>query len=198
MHDPSFLAWEIRAPWPVLDRWATRRAREGHTDPVISRRTNEANLGERVYPWWSLKGYRPRVGHWCFRFPPLIEVWHEEPGGCDMGSVCEYRNRAQRRIRWTFEHRSHLHARFMPGRCVRAWLLDRCEDCGHRFRWRESRIGTGWDAPGVLHDHCHDRRTLKSQKADLVAYVRGEATDTQRWRVEYTHIHSGAVAGDRS
>ena len=71
---------------------------------------------------------------------------------------------------------------------VRRWLTDRCEDCGRRFRWKEARFGTGWDAPGVLHDRCHQIRTREGQIIDLVRYVRGIADETNQWRVRHTWI----------
>ena len=189
MHDPSFLALELRAPIPMYSRWKTRMRREHpRSYRFVSRRTNADNLGERTYPWWQLQGYTPRLGRWVFEFPTIIEVWHDEPGDADMGEVCNYRIRHERPIRWLWEHRAHLRWKVIPYIRVRRWLFDRCEDCGRRFRWREARFGTGWDAPGVLHDRCHQLRTRDSQIVDLVRVVRGIADKTTAWRVRDSWI----------
>lgn len=196
MHDPSFLAWEIRAPIPLRDRWYSREARNGRRRPVVSRRTNAENRGERTYPWWALAGYSPRVGNTVFRFPVVVEVWHDEPGDRDMGTVCkDYSGRSRHRIAWTLKHRKHLRWKLIPYIQVRSWLFTRCEDCKRRFKWGEAKFGVSWSSPGCLHEHCQRLRTVAGQKADLVAYVRGEANDTQRWRVEYNYIHSGETVG---
>lgn len=192
MHDPSFLALKIHAPIPIYSRWKSREASKGHKRPFVRRRTNSENLGERVYPWWKLEGYEPRIGTWAFEWPTLIEVWHDEPGGADAGSVCGYgrspSDPRRRHIVWLWQHRAHLRWKVIPYLRVRRWLTDRCEDCGRRFRWKEARFGTGWDAPGVLHDRCHQIRTREGQIIDLVRYVRGIADETNQWRVRHTWI----------
>lgn len=190
MHDPDFLAVEIHSPIPWYDRWQTRMYKKGTPPrPFIRRRTNEENLGERVYSWWNLKGYDLRIGKIALRFPTLIEAWHHEPGGGDMGTVCNYRDRD---IWWIFKHWSHLHWRLMPYLRIKRWLFDRCEDCGKRFRWGEARFGTGWDSPGLLHDACHRVRHLRGQVADLAKYVRGEANQTEQWRVRYAWLDNSS------
>lgn len=193
MHDPSFLALEIRVPIPMYSRWKTRARRQNpKTYRFVSRRTNDANRGERTYPWWQLQGYTPRLGPWVFEFPTLIEVWHDEPNGADAGTVCGYgRSPADPRRRhlvWLWQHRAHLRWKVIPLIRVRRWLFDRCEDCGRRFRWKEARFGTGWDAPGVLHDRCHQLRTREGQIIDLVRVVRGIADETTAWRVRHSWI----------
>lgn len=192
MHDPSFLAVEIHAPIPMYSRWKSRSARKGIKRPLVRRRTNTENLGERVYPWWTLKGYEPRIGTWCFDWPTLIEVWHDEPNGADSGTVCGYgRSPADQRRRhavWLWQHRAHLRWKLIPYLRVKRWLTDRCEDCGRRFRWKEARFGTGWDAPGVLHDGCHRVRHLEGSVVDLARYVRGIADETTSWRVRHYWI----------
>ncbi len=102
-----------------------------------------------------------------------------------MGTVCEHRNL---NLAWYLRHRRHLRWKLVPYLRVKRWLSDRCEVCGRRFRWREARFGTGWESRGVLHDPCHRVRHLRGQVADLAKYVRGEADQTERWRVEYAWL----------
>lgn len=190
MHDPDFLAFELHAPIPVRDRWRSRMAREGKRLPMVSRRTNEANLGERTYPWWQLKGYMPRVGNHVFRFPPLIEGWHHEPGDADSGTVCK--DRPYGTPRWLWRHRKHMSYRLVPYRTLRH-MLERCADCKRRF-WRRARFGTGWDSPTTICNECSRIRTLRHQVADLAKYVRLECTQTEAWRVERAWIGDEATA----
>lgn len=185
MHDPDFLAVEIHAPIPIRDRWYSRLAREGKRRPAIARRTNAANLGERVYPWWHLKGYTPRIGNHVFRFPIIIEAWHHEPGGADMGTVCNHRDRD---IRWVWEHRAHLSWRLVPYRRARH-MLERCHDCRRRF-WRRARFGLGWDSPITICNECHRIRHLRGLVSDLAKYVRRENNQTEGWRVERSWLGS--------
>lgn len=179
MHDPDFLAVEIHCPIPIRDRWASRRAREHGPQPMIVRATGPTNHGTRVYPWWNLQGYRPRIRNTVFRFPPLIEAWHHEPGGADTGTVCKGRHGNPR---WVWAHRAHLSWRLVPYRTARH-MLERCHDCRRRF-WRRARFGTGWDSPTTICNECHHIRRLRGIVADLAKYVRRENDTTEGWRVE--------------
>ena len=186
MHDPSFLALEVRAPIPMRDRWRSRYLREGGAPrPIIRRRTNIENLGERAYPWWQLHGYKPRIGNHAFIFPVIVEAWHDEPGGADMGERCNYRERHQQPVTWLWQHRQHLRWKCVPYLRIKSWLFDRCEDCGHRFFWSQARIASNWDSTGVLHDTCSAKRTHRAHVRDLVKYLRGDADWTTTWRVRY-------------
>ena len=188
MHDPSILAYDFRVPVPVIDRWATKNR---HKPPFVSRMTGGDRVGSRVYPWWQLRGYNPRIGRYAFRFPTFVEVWHDEPDGADSGTVCDLADHG-RPVRWGLAHRSHLRWKIIPVIRVRSWLFVRCEDCGRRFRWREAHFSTGWEASGSLHDQCNRIRHLRRQVATLAKYVRGEATDNERWNVQYDWLDDDA------
>lgn len=189
MHDPDFLAFELRVPVPLRDRWASTRAREHGPQPIVVRGTGPQNRGQRVYPWWQLQGYRPRIGSTVFRFPVLIEAWHHEPGGADSGTVCRGRREG---LRWLISHRSHLSWRFVPYRRVRT-MLERCHDCRRRF-WRRARFGLGWDSPTTVCNECHRIRHLRGLVSDLAKYVRRENTATEGWRVERAWLGSPDAA----
>ena len=67
---------------------------------------------------------------------------------------------------------------------VRRWIVDRCEGCGKRFRWKDDRHSYQ-STDKVWHDVCMSLRQVRSQLDDLTAYVRLEADDNARWRVEH-------------
>lgn len=158
MHDPSFLALTIYSPIPRREAWSDRFAQKRWT-LGRSRRTNDENLGEPTYPWWNLGGYRPVIAGRCFRFPHLIDVWHDEPGGRDSGEVCKYPHGWELR-----HHLSHLHVRVIPLGRLRRWALTRCSWCGGRSRkgdyvncsmaW-DGPTGKWWQGePGLFHSDC--------------------------------------------
>mgnify|MGYP000075374856 CR=1 FL=1 len=189
MHDPSFLAFDIHAPIPLVDRWASKQYKQGKRFwKPVQRRTNDENLGERVYPWWTLRGYSPRVGSTIFKFPTIVEVWHDEPGGADMGDVCNYRERHGRPIRWAFAHRHHLRVKFMPVVVIRRWR-GRCSDCHRRFGRSTARFSNGWDSKETFCYPCSSLRHTRRQVADLAKYVRHECTSTELWRVEHDWLN---------
>lgn len=117
--------------------------------------------------------------------PLRLDVWHDEPGGHDSGEVCGHApQRGVARLAWTLRHVRHLHYRWWPYLNVRRWIVDRCDGCGKRFRWRDARYSyQGTDR--VWHDVCMTLRHVRSQLDDITAYVRAEADDNARWRVEY-------------
>lgn len=134
MHDPDVVAFEVRRPWPQLDRHRT--------------------FGRR------------------FRFPPLITVWHREPGGRDCGEVCKHWTRWQDadgnwqtkiRHRWRW-HVHHWHLQIHPAQKLRRRLLTRCAWCGGRSSKRDPvNISHSWGAPrgrwwqgepGLYHHDC--------------------------------------------
>ena len=104
MHDPSFLAYTIPAPWLRFDKWKRKDA--PNWGVIVRRRTNAENLGERVYPWYRPVGYDVFVAGRHVRSTTLIEIWHDEPGGGDMRTVCKEIH--PRGIRWAWKHRAHL------------------------------------------------------------------------------------------
>ena len=118
---------------------------------------------------------------------PLVDldIWHVEPGGHDSGEVCGHLPmRPVRRTWWMVRHVRHLRLRWWPYLKVTRWLVDRCDGCGQRFHWRDARHSYQ-STDKVWHDPCMSLRHVRSQLDDLTDYVRAEADDNARWRVEY-------------
>lgn len=184
MHDPLVVAFEIRAPWLVRSglpatgsrgdgvRWRIRL----HHDcgPWCA---GEPPHRTGAFPWWKPGSYGSfwRLAGRDYYWPPLITVWHREPGGRDSGEVCEHTRRvwddanrrwlwkAQRRWRW---HVHHWHIQVPPLQEARRWLLTRCAWCGGKSRkgdkvnfalsWHERR-GHWWQGePELFHHDCID------------------------------------------
>jgi hypothetical protein len=159
MHDPSFLAMSIHSPIPTRERWADAHVKNRWT-LGRSRRTNAENLGEPTYPWWRLKGYRPVLAGRAFRFPSIIDIWHDEPGGRDSGEVCGYPHGWELR-----KHLKHLHVNVLPWQRLRRRLLTRCSWCGGPSRkgdavncsqhWDGATRGPWWHGElGLFHSGC--------------------------------------------
>jgi hypothetical protein len=122
-----------------------------------------------------------------FEVPVIrLDVWHREPGGHDAFEVCghpPYRRRIAR-LAWTVRHARHLHLRWWPAFKVRRWITDRCDHCGHRFRWREARHSYQ-STDRMWHETCMSLRHVRGQLADLTGYVLGTADPNARWRAGY-------------
>jgi hypothetical protein len=113
-----------------------------------------------------------------------LDVWHVEPGGHDAWQVCGHAPRGASRLAWLLRHRRHLRPRWWPYLNVKRWIVDRCDGCGQRFRWREARYSYQ-STDKVWHDPCMSLRYVRGQLADITGYVRGTADWDTRWRVEY-------------
>lgn len=192
MHDPSVVVFDVHVPIPRRDRWRDAREGEKRWTPGRFRRTNPENLGQPVYPWFHLSGWHPQIAGRAFSWVTFATVWHEEPNGADSGTVCKGMGGTEltwHNVKWAWKHRKHLNIQIRPYLRVKHWVFDRCEDCGRRFFWKgDARIGTGWDAPGVLHSSCHRVRHLQGQVADLKKYIQFDASDTERFRVERMYL----------
>lgn len=96
MHDPDVAILHIRRPWP---------SRSG-VQPVDGRRWE---IGRA---FWTVAG---RTVWW----PPVVTIWHHEPGGKDAGTVCKRWHRRpdgttpDRSWRW---HVRHWRVEFLPWR----------------------------------------------------------------------------------
>jgi len=98
-------------------------------------------------PWprrSSLRGGR-RYRYW----PPMVTVWHREPGGADAGEVCRHYDRATRKI--THGWRFHVHHWSVQVHLLQRWhrqIFARCGWCGGRStrRWAVN-VSHQWDAP---------------------------------------------------
>lgn len=134
MHSPEVVAFEIRRPWPH---------RHKHVLTVKRPRWR-----------WSLPFVT--VAGREFYFPPLITVWHNEPGGHDALTVCG-------KSRWQW-HIRHWSLQIHPFQNWRRRLLTKCEWCGGRSRKRDCvNHALGWDTPkspwwrgerGLYHYDC--------------------------------------------
>lgn len=191
MHDPSVVVFDVHVPIPVRSRFDDSRPDERRWSLGRFRRTNPENLGEPVYPWWNLDGWRPKIAGRGFRWLTLATVWHEEPNGADSGTVCKGMGGTEltwHNVKWAWKHRKHLSIQIRPYLRVRSWLFDRCDECGHRFFWKQARFGAGWDSPKVLHEKCSTLRMKRGEAEDLKKYIQFDASDNERFRVESMYL----------
>jgi hypothetical protein len=119
---------------------------------------------------------------------PLVklDVWHVEPAGHDFAEVCghpPYRRPVARTV-WALRHARHLRLNWWPYLNVRRWIVDRCDHCGRRFRWREAQHSYQ-STDKVWHDPCMSLRHVRGQLDDLTGFVLGTADSDARWRADY-------------
>lgn len=183
MHDPEVVAFEIPWIWPQRStlpaagqdvRWQIR-LKHGHFEadagsgmcdgchrPMTSTR--------QEFPWWRLRSYSKfwRLAGRDFYWPPVITVWHVEPGGRDALSVC--RNRYQDKTgKWHLTtswkwHFWHYRVQVPPIQHLRRWLFTRCEYCGGKSRkghavnvsssWYNKRTRWWQGEVGLHHGGC--------------------------------------------
>lgn len=152
MHDPLVVAFEIRRPWPK---------RSSLPDPP-------AGVRWRIR-WgssWTLAGRR----YW---FPPIVTVWHVEPGGRDSGEVCKHYCRYEQADStwatkvlngWRF-HIWHWRIQVQALQMLRRRLLTRCEWCGGKgspnvsHQWNRDRSPWWRGEPGLYHPGCSTAST---------------------------------------
>lgn len=187
MHDPDVVVFEVHVPIPRT----TGGFRSVFAPPgrrwAVTRKSYRMPDGRRpMYAWWLPRAWDVVVAGRNLRWSLLLTVWHKEPDGSDSGTVCKGMGGSEltvRNVRWAARHRRHLRVQVIPVQRVRHYF-ERCDECGRRMG-RAMRIGTGWDAPGVLHEECSGLRGARFRIADLEAYIKGEATHDQQFRVEY-------------
>jgi hypothetical protein len=165
MHDPMVVAFEIPSPIPHRVKWRERGGRRWGFD--VSRRTNDANRGERTYPWWRLRGYTLRLAGRAYGLGKIATIWHNEPGERDSGDVCRHYVRGDafkaltvRRLRfdpflkkldggeWAADRRWkwHVHHWSIQIHALQGWrsrVFDRCTLCGRKGR---PNISHGWNS----------------------------------------------------
>lgn len=166
MHDPMTVVFTIRRPWPYRTK-----------GPSVHRPKRWKLTGT----FWTLAG---RTFYW----PAWVTVWHVEPKGHDGGSICKGMGGSEltlHNVMWAIRHWRHLQINVEPYLRVRRWLLDRCEGCGHRFRWKRDARHSYMGTDKVWHDPCMSLRHVRSQLDDLTKYLQATADETTRWRVEY-------------
>jgi hypothetical protein len=164
VHDPDVLAFEIVRPWPQRSslhtpglgdaRWRFLMHHDHH-EPYCT----VNNCTGNPFPWWKPKSWSR---FWVlagreFYWPPLVTVWHREPGGADSGSVCKHTRRVwdDDALKWRYKrvngwrwHVHHWHLTVPPVLAARRWLLTRCAWCGGPSR-KGSKVNhsRGWDGP---------------------------------------------------
>lgn len=179
MHDPDVVAWEFRRPWPQRSslpatgahdsvRWKVRLSHEHGTwcadDPPHE---------DGPFPWWKPGSYmsHTRLAGRDFYWPPILTVWHREPGGRDALTICRdrYQDKAGKwhlSRGWRY-HFWHYRLQFPPLQKLRRRLLTRCAWCGQRdakgspvnvsMQWDGPR-GRWWQGePGLYHSECTGR-----------------------------------------
>lgn len=178
MHDPDVVAWEIRRPWPRLERqrggprWSLLRRRRPAPGSVPE--AEAIASGRDPFPWWKARGWiwLPILAGFRVRFPALVTVWHREPGGRDSGDVCphyvrwqlpggEWQHRMVHAWRW---HVHHFRLQIHPWQRARRRLLTRCDWCAGRHSRRDpvnmAALSTRERAPwwrgerGLYHHDC--------------------------------------------
>lgn len=177
MHDPLTVAFEIRRPWPQRStlpaagkgvRWRIRLHHEHWQDGPDS--CGCPSPDRNPFPWWKPRSYSAfwRLAGRDYYWPPLIVVWHLEPGGHDALSVCRrrYQDKAgnwhlSRGWRW---HVAHWRLQFPPLQQLRRRLLTRCTACGGKsVKGHPVNVSRSWDRPhgrwwqgedGLYHADC--------------------------------------------
>lgn len=145
----------------------------------------------------SLKGaMRRRRPYW----PPMVDVWHDEPGGRDAGikGGCGYAPKGWAVVPWLWRHRQHLHVNVWPVKNADRWLHLRCGHCsGKHRRYSPVNVSHGWGGGGpVYHSQCsglvHYRRSLDEARealrlagVDSMSLELAGMDSTKAWRVIY-------------
>ncbi len=174
MHDPMTVAFEIRRPWPRRsglpaaghgERWKIR-LRHDHGSWCAG----DPPHPDGPFPWWKPSSYltHMRLAGRDFYWPPVVTIWHVEPGGRDGLSVCSRRYQGSdgrwhytRTWRW---HVWHWHLQFPPLQELRRRLLTRCAWCGGpSVKGDPVNVSHSWDRPrgrwwrgepGLYHHDC--------------------------------------------
>lgn len=187
MHDSKVIAHEIRRPWPSRSpfraadpgiRWRIRHRHDHFEDELHPGMCDGCDQPmtstTQWFPWYKPGSYSAfwRLAGRDFYWPPMITIWHNEPGGRDALSTC--RDRRQRpdgtwylTRGWKW-HLTHFSLQFPPLQHLRRTLLTRCAWCGGRSRkgdvvncsaqWGAPR-GRWWQGePGLFHEGCLGRQ----------------------------------------
>ena len=148
----------------------------------------------------------------AWRFPALIDVWHDDPNGHDAGTVCHIHDR---NAWWFIKHARHLRFNVIPWRQFKRWKWQRCQACGGKSRryhpvntsinWGGSPQKFRQSAPGLFHGECSGIVHLKRGLAEANEAIRvlgADAADlelrgmdsTKSWRVIYYATNAKQVA----
>ena len=175
MHDPLTVAFEMRRPWPERsplpaagDKAARWRIRLHHNCGTLC--ANDPPHRNGAFPWWKPSSYSAfwRLNGRDYYFPPVITVWHREPGGRDGLTECsrrvQRRDGTWRRTRGWRWHIHHWRFQLHPYQHLRRRLLTRCAWCGGRDRkgdavnhsqqWHGERARWWQGEKGLFHSDC--------------------------------------------
>lgn len=177
MHDPLTVAHEIRRPWPQRSRLPATGSRGDGVRWRIRRHhdcgpwcADDPPHHPGPFPWWKPGSYTAfwRLAGHDWYWPPMVVIWHAEPGGRDGLTLCggRYRDR-QGRWRWHRGWRWHVHHwkfQVVPLQHLRRWALTRCAWCGGLlFKGDPVNVSHSWDGPrgrwwqgepGLYHGGC--------------------------------------------
>jgi hypothetical protein len=177
VHDPDVVAFSIWRPWPSRTSFSATgsrgdgvrwRIRLHHT--CIPMCVEDPPHREGAFPWWKPGSYSSfwRLAGRDFHWPPMVTVWHREPGGRDALSVCQWRwqdttGRWHLSRSWKW-HVWHWHLQFPPLQAARRRLLTRCAWCGGRsVKGDVVNFGNSWHPreahwwqgePDLFHQDC--------------------------------------------
>lgn len=205
MHDPMVLVFTLHLPIPQR-KWKVREREPVGFRLTRLRYTGGKSEDEPLHPAWRPAAYSLVVCNWRIRMMELVDVWHDEPGGEDSGTVCEGMGGSEltwHNVKWALRHREHLTLRWQtPLKTLHRWWTQHCADCGQRFGMHEARYGAGWDSSETLHNACLQVRSQGYWIADLEKALSGEPlTATEQWRIGYRLKHDlewnvdGTLAG---
>jgi hypothetical protein len=208
MHSPEVVAFEVRRPWPRRDR-TYDSIRPGRDKPgprwrfklhldcwTCDEQELREHAGRRFFPWWKPSSWSPfwTVAGRGWYWPPIVVVWHIEPGGHDSGTICmrwkTNNTGEQRRYSNTWKwHVWHWRLQFPPLQQLRRRLLTRCEWCGGPSRrndpinighghtkrkpwWRGERGLYHLDCSSIEHAHraclCDDPLTARGDYGECL------------------------------
>ena len=203
MHDPKHVVYEVRAPLLSRKKWRDSKHGEPRWTLGVRRRTNPENLGERVYPWWRLAGYEPRIAGRAYEWMKWLTIWHDEPGGADSGTVCSYKVAKRHPHHWTYQ--------FHHWQRIKRTLFTRCSWCGGPSRkgdwvnishqWDGPRPKHFWQSPkGLFHDDCSSieraHKTCLCEKPSLDHGDYGKCSECGKFRAWRSKDADPAHPGD--
>ncbi len=172
MHEPQVVLFDVRLPFPRRNRWPSKTETERWTFGRW-RRTNPENLGDPVLPWCRPAAWKPAIAGRRYQWRTFATVWHNEPSGHDSGTICKGMRGSDaslHNLAWAARHWRHLSVQVHPYQRVQQWLFARCDECGFRFLWKQSRHGY-MNSDKVYHDKCMTVRALRSQLAGRASCV---------------------------
>jgi hypothetical protein len=207
------VAHEIRRPWPSRSgfsatgnrkdgvRWKIRRHHTHVEDSALPGMCGGCEQPmtsvSKWFPWWKPSSYSAfwRLAGRDFYWPPVVTIWHVEPGGRDGLTVCSrrYQDKAgkwhyTRGWRW---HVHHFKLQVQPLQHLRRWALTRCGWCGGRsVKGDVVNCSASWDGEksrwwqgerGLFHGDCLGRSQSWGTCVCDTPVLREHGTGTMAW-----------------